>query len=84
MASAGTGPKSMRTQRDAMVTSSGGMCSARMTNTVLSGGSSIVFRSLGAASRTRWKSTGTRTLRRPSTGLSDASCTMRAAWATSM
>ena len=58
----------MRTQRLAIVTSSGGTCSARMTNTVPGGGSSIVLSSAGAASSTRWKSVSTSTLRAPSTG----------------
>ena len=38
----------MRTQRDAIVTSSGGTSSASTTKIVGAGGSSIVFSSLGA------------------------------------
>ena len=53
-----------------MVTSSVGTKSASTTNTVLGGGSSIVFSSFGAWMLTRWKSTSTWTLRRPSVGVS--------------
>ena len=52
-----------------MVTSSGGTYSARTTNTADGGGSSMVLSSAGPASRTRWKSARTSTLRSPSTGL---------------
>ncbi len=66
----------MRTQRLAMVTSSGGTNSARTTKTVPGGGSSMVLSNAGPASFTRWKSLRTRTLRSPSIGLKAAARAM--------
>ena len=61
----------MRTQRDAIVTRSGGTKSARTTNVVDGGGSSIVLSRRAAASAVRrWNSWRTMTLRAPSTGAS--------------
>ena len=57
MAASAMGRNSMRTHRDAMVTSSGGTWSASTRNTVLAGGSSIVFSSRAAPSASsRWNS----------------------------
>ncbi len=64
------------------MTSSGGSCSARMTNTVLAGGSSSTFSSTDAASRTRWKSTRSRTFRDPSLGERMARRRTSRAWST--
>ena len=59
----------MRTHREAMVTSSGDTWSARITNTVLGGGSSTTFSSAGTASWARWNSGTTSTLRAASLGV---------------
>jgi hypothetical protein len=66
--------------REAMVTSSGGTSSARMTKKVDGGGSSMAFNRIGAASVTRWNSVRRSTLRRPSEGLREARLTMVRAW----
>jgi hypothetical protein len=69
MAGTGTGAKSMRMQRDAIVTCSGGTSSASKTNTAVAGGSSMVLSRLAAASGSAlWKRSITMTLRRPSIG----------------
>ncbi len=67
---------SMRTQREAMVTSSGGTSSASTTNTVPGAGSSMAFNRMGALRTTRWNSSRTRTLRAPSMGERLARSTM--------
>ena len=68
-----SGPKSMRTQRDAMVTSSGGTWSARMTKIVLAGGSSTTLSRGATASWARWNSVSSSTLRPASFGVRMAS-----------
>ena len=73
IAASGIGENSMRTQREAMVTSSASTWSASTTNTVLAGGSSRVFNNLAAPSAVRrWNSSRIITLRSLSTGASDA------------
>ena len=64
----GTGPRSMRTDRLAMVTSSGGTSSARITKKVDGGGSSTYLRRIAPNWSMRWKSSSTSTLRSPSAG----------------
>ena len=68
-----SGPKSIRTQREAMVTSSGGTWSARITKTVLAGGSSTILSRGATASWARWNSVSSSTLRSASFGVRMAS-----------
>ncbi|MDQ3351550.1 MAG: hypothetical protein M3501_06270 [Actinomycetota bacterium] len=78
--SSSTAPNAMRTQREAIVTSSGGTKSAQIRKIVDAGGSSIDFSRIAAASgRTRWNSFKMSTLRSPSTGaIDDCTTTSRA------
>ena len=69
---------------DAMVTSSGGTSSARITKNVDGGGSSTYFRRIAPNLSMRWKSSSTSTLRAPSAGLSAACCTISRAVGASM
>ena len=72
----GTGPRSMRTDRLAIVTSSGGTSSARITKNVDGGGSSTYLRRIAPNWSMRWKSSRTSTLRSPSAGDSAACFTI--------
>ena len=66
----------MRTERDAMVTSSGGTSSARITKKVDAGGSSTYLSRMAPNWSMRWKSSSTSTLRLPSAGESAACLTI--------
>ncbi len=81
MASTSIARNSIRAHRDEIVTRSCGTKSARITNVVDGGGSSIVFSISAAPSgRRRWNSSRIITLRSPSIGASDAVRTISRAW----
>ena len=84
MVVSGTGPNSMRTQREAMVIRSCGTKSASTMNIVEAGGSSSVFNRRAAPSAlSRWNSSSTITWRSPSTGAREAMRMISVIWSLS-
>ncbi len=85
MVASGMVENSMRTHRDATVTSSGGTWSASTMNTALAGGSSMVFsRRAAPSASSRWNSCSSITLRLPSMGAIDALRMISDTWSLEM